>query len=138
MTDTVAVDLATHGRPRAGEVMAILAACAFVLVVLVHFDGAAARDEASRARTALAERAAAARKPKPATPTRRRGDQSLGGAGPITVPVGSAWSAGTSPAAGHNRAAGAFDPPGIVLVVLAGLGALMALTGSTLIARTRR
>lgn len=163
MADIQRVDLALEGRPGAGEVASILLACAVVFFLLVRFDGAAARDEAKRARAALAERAAAARQPKPAEETRRKGDESLGDAGPISVPVNGAWSAGTSPSVGHAKTAvelrrvvgpisgtpaiaqaapvvpAADDgPPTVVLALLAGIGAAMALAGSTLIMRTRR
>lgn len=129
MADTPRVDVTLEGRPGAAEVAGILAACALAFVLLVRFDGAAAREEADRARAALAARAAAPQA------SRERDD-----AGPIPVPRALAWGAGASgPApAGAADTASAGGPPPALLALLAGIGATMALAGSALIARTRR
>jgi hypothetical protein len=131
------VDLAlTTERPALPEVALVLAACAAVFAVLVHFDGAAARDEAERARAELARRAQPA-----ATPVEHRAaGADIGDAGPISLPVGSAWSPGTAPAVAHAQPArtGPDGPPTAVLAVLAAVGALMAAAGSVLLYRGSR
>jgi hypothetical protein len=132
------VDLAlTTERPALPEVALVLAACAAVFAVLVHFDGAAARHEAERARAELARRARGV-VAKPVE--HRRAGATIGAAGPISVPVGSAWSPGTSPAVAHAQPArdGRTGPPTAVLAVMAAIGALMAATGSVLLYRGPR
>jgi hypothetical protein len=137
MADTATVDLAlTTERPALPEVALVVTACAAVFAVLVHFDGAAARREAERARSELARRAHAA----VATPVEhRRAGADIGDAGPISVPVGSAWSPGTAPAVAHAQPAnGPSGPPTAVLAVMAAVGALMAATGSVMLYRNGR
>ena len=131
------MDLAlTTERPALPEVGLVLAACAAVFIVLVHFDGTAARHEAERARAELARRAQAV-VAKPVE--HRRAGADIGAAGPISVPVGSAWSPGTSPAVAHAQPAddGRTGPPGAVLAVMAAVGALMAAAGSVLLFQSR-
>jgi hypothetical protein len=137
MADNAAVDLAlTTERPALPEVVLVLAACAVVFTILVHFDGAAARDEAERARAELARRVQAV-VTKPAE--RRPAGAGIGDSGPISVPVGSAWSPGTAPAVAHAQPArdGRSGPPAAVLAVMAAIGALMAAAGSVLLIRAR-
>jgi hypothetical protein len=132
------VDLAlTTERPALPEVALVLAACAAVFAFLVHFDGAAARHEAERARAELARRVQAV-VAKPVE--HRRTGADIGAAGPISVPVGSAWSSGTAPAVAQAEPADAAPsgPPTAVLAVMAAVGALMAATGGALLYRDSR
>lgn len=138
MADTRPVDLAlTTERPASPEVAGILVICALVFAALVHFDGAAARHEAVRARAELARRAA--ERPTPGPTERRHPGGDIGDAGPISVPVGGAWSSGTSPAVAHAKPGGATGgPPAAVLALMAAVGAMMAATGAALLLRGSR
>ncbi len=130
MADTASVDLAlSTERPARPEVVGVLAACA---VLLVHFDGTAARREAERAREELARRAAQTRAERP--DERRPADADIGAAGPISVPVGPAWSSGTSASVAHATPADAGGaPPAAVLALMAAVGAMMAASGAYLL-----
>lgn len=89
------------------EVVGVLLGCAVLLVVLARLDGAAYEAEMQRARTAIAaqqvleqRRAAAGIEPEEQAavqvqrvPART---ESLGDRGPIAIPLGGAWSAGTA------------------------------------------
>lgn len=137
MADTSPVDLAlTTDRPALPEVAGILAICAIVFALLVHFDGAAARREASRAREELARRAAEKTTPQPSE--RRRAGGTIGAAGPISVPVGPAWSSGTSSSVAHAKPATTGGPPAAVLALMAAAGLIMAASGGVLLLRGPR
>jgi hypothetical protein len=89
------------------EVIGIVAACALLLVLLAKMDNQAAREYQARALRALAAQEAAQRTAKPTAPARPMAKveartESLGSRGPIAIPVGPAWTAGTS-IAGHTR-----------------------------------
>jgi hypothetical protein len=154
------VEVALQARPAWPEIAGVLTVCLAVFVLLVALDGAASRGETARARKALAARAAASRHNVRRVATR---DDSLGGAGPISVPVGSAWSPGTAPAVGHakvverarlRRIIGAVAAPvtaaaevsarsgsglpSSLFALIAGCGVIMALAGSALLARSPR
>jgi hypothetical protein len=105
-----------HDRPALFEVVGILALCAVLLAGLAKMDNSAARQEAQRAHAVLAARAAAeARKPKgdaeSSSASSNSGKnqpvtartESLGSRGPIAIPVGAAWSPGTSASVAHSR-----------------------------------
>jgi hypothetical protein len=101
------VDLALHDRPALMEVIGIVAACALLLGLLAKMDNQAAREYQARALRALAAQEAAQRTVAPAATARPMArvearTESLGSRGPIAIPVGPAWTAGTS-IAGHTR-----------------------------------
>jgi hypothetical protein len=101
------VDVALHDRPALTEVLGILVACAVVLTLLAKMDNEAAREYAARAQKALALQAAAAPKPEQARQVavtdRQARTESLGARGPISIPVGAAWSPGTSATVAHTH-----------------------------------
>jgi hypothetical protein len=103
-----------HDRPAFAEVLGILALCALLLVGLAKMDNSAASREAHRAQAVLAaQAAAAARKPKEkekssGSSSGKNGPvtartESLGSRGPIAIPVGAAWSPGTSASVAHSH-----------------------------------
>jgi hypothetical protein len=104
------VEVALHDRPALREVFGVLAACVLLLVVLAKMDNEAARKYAARAQHALAAQAAARRNapPKPKVTSAvvkvEARTESLGGRGPIAIPIGAAWTAGTSAAVTRTRA----------------------------------
>ena len=94
---------ARPSRPSWIETVAILVVCAVAFVVLTRTDRAAYERAMDRARTALAEQA---REDALRAPAERRDvvrvkritarTESLGERGPIAIPLGGAWSAGTA------------------------------------------
>lgn len=119
MADTRRVDMALQPRPALPEVVGVVLACALVFLALVKIDGSAARDEAQRARAALAERAAA--EPVTALPI-----EETWGRGLEPLPAPKAEPAATTAAGG---------PPTTLLALIAGVGVMMALTGTALLTR---
>lgn len=109
--------MALHDRPALREVLGILALCAVLLAGLAKMDNEAAREYQARAQKALAAQQAAQRRAGPPKADQRPAvsvearTESLGGRGPISIPVGAAWTAGTSAAVAHTRAAP--DPPAV-------------------------
>jgi hypothetical protein len=90
-------------RPTWKETVAILVLCAVAFVALSRADRAAYEREMARARTALAEQAREAALHPPAAGRRvvepkrvTARTESLGDRGPIAIPLGGAWSAGTT------------------------------------------
>jgi hypothetical protein len=104
------VDVALHDRPALKEVLGVLVACAVLLAVLAKLDNQAAREYQARAVRAIAAQAAEQRAhprtPVAAIPVAKveARTESLGGRGPISIPVGAAWTAGTSAAVAHTHA----------------------------------
>jgi hypothetical protein len=99
--------MALHDRPALTEVLGILALCAVLLAVLAKMDNSAAREYAARAQQALREQAshAPARVKTPAPVPVEPRTESIGSRGPISIPVGAAWSPGTSATVAHTRVA---------------------------------
>jgi hypothetical protein len=108
-------------RPAVFEIFGILVVCAVLLTGLAKMDNSAARREASRAQIVLAEQAALAARSKPSAkeqetvrtttgPVTAR-TESLGSRGPISIPVGAAWSPGTSASVAHSRPTSTPKPP---------------------------
>lgn len=117
------MDVALHDRPALTEVLGILALCAVLLAVLAEMDNSAAREYAARAQRALA--AAARVAPQPAKAVRapapvqvKPRTESLGSRGPISIPVGAAWSPGTSAAVAHKGPSPAPTAPAVVAAPL--------------------
>jgi hypothetical protein len=109
------VDVALHDRPALKEVFGVLVACAILLALLAKMDNEAAREYTARAEKALAAQAAHPQpKPHPTTTAKvaevEARTESLGGRGPISIPVGAAWTAGTS-AAVTRAEAPKLEPP---------------------------
>jgi hypothetical protein len=129
MADMRLMDLALQGRPAWPEIAGVLVTCALVFALLVRLDGAASRGEAERARAALAARAGADASPVTPADTRR-----IGAAGRIALPVG----ATAAPHLGESASAADDGPPSALLALFAGVGVIMALAGSALLARTSR
>jgi hypothetical protein len=103
------VEIALQQRPRWVEVVAVLAACAVAFAVIVKLDRDAADRAIARAEAATAAQApartrqsaaaaAAASRPRQTVPR----TESIGGRGPISIPLGGAWSAGTTTAVAHQ------------------------------------
>lgn len=129
MTDTSAVDLVLDERPGLAEVAGIVLVCGLLFAAIVHLDGNAARDEAARARKALAERAAAT--PQPESRKLRR---------PFSLPPG-AVSAPVPELTPAPASVGNSSPPTpgtSLLALFAGAGVIMALAGTALIAKSTR
>ena len=130
-----------HDRPALREVFGILVACAILLAVLAKLDNEAAREYQARAQKAIAARQAAraaaeqravlaaeAKAPKHRVVKIDARTESLGGRGPIAIPVGPAWTGRTKqadPAAKTALAARNHNPTSPVSALLA----LMIITG---------
>ena len=110
------MDVVLQDRPGLKEIIGVLAICALLLAGLAKMDNEAAREYQSRAIRALAAQQAAEHTRAPARKAARpvakveARTESLGGRGPIAIPVGAAWTAGTSVAVARTHAAPASTP----------------------------
>jgi hypothetical protein len=102
------VELALPERPAWTEVVGVLAACLVLFVLIVKVDHRMADQAGERARkaqvaqaaTEAADADAAARAARPLRRSPRT--ESIGGRGPISIPLGGAWSAGTTTSVAHD------------------------------------
>jgi hypothetical protein len=99
------VELALPDRPAWTEVVGVLAVCVALFALITKLDRAAADRAGERARKAQVaqapDRAAARGHAVKVGPTQPR-TESIGGRGPIAIPLGGAWSAGTTTSVAHD------------------------------------
>jgi hypothetical protein len=126
-------------RPAWTEVVGILAACAVLFVVIAKLDRAAADRAGERARAALAERAVKADTEAADRPVveDNRPPAAIGDRGPISVPVGGAWSAGTAHEDGASATPGSSRNGSLAVFALAAFGAVLASAGALVLGRAR-
>jgi hypothetical protein len=99
------VELALPDRPAWTEVVGVLALCVALFFGIAKFDRAAADRAAERARKSqVAQATEVATAPKQAVTAVRTQPrtESIGGRGPIAIPLGGAWSAGTTTSVAHD------------------------------------
>ena len=132
-----------HDRPAWREVLGILVACALLLAILAKLDNQAAREYQARAQKAIAAREAAqvaaaeAKAPQHRIAEVDARTESLGGRGPIAIPVGPAWTGRTKqaePPPAARATAQTNATPALLMAMLAA-GLAMAAAGGVLLSR---